>query len=60
MLKNWFLGFIRRDKMANLAEWIEEEADGEEIECAVIGEMGWGDYGSEAIVGYKDQPKGKL
>ena len=46
--------------MPNLAEWIEDEADGDEISCAVIGEMGWGDYGSEDVAGYKDQPKGEI
>ena len=43
-----------------LATQIEEEANGEEIWCAVIGEMGWGDYGSEEVPNYKKQPKGKL
>ncbi len=46
--------------MANLAEWIEEEAAGEPIEGVVIGEMGWGDYGSESVSIYASQPRGKL
>ena len=46
--------------MANLKCWIEEAANGEVIEGVVIGEMGWGDYGSDAVPGYKQSPKGKL
>lgn len=46
--------------MANLIEWIVEEARGEEIEAVVIGEMGWGDYNSENVPGYSDQTKGEV
>jgi hypothetical protein len=49
-----------RDKiMATLESWINEMADGEAIEAVVIGEMGWGDYGSEDVPGYKEQSRGK-
>ena len=46
--------------MANLIEWIEEEANGEEIEGVVIGEMGYGDLNSKIVPKYKKQPKGVL
>lgn len=46
--------------MANLVQWIEEEAAGEEILSLVIGAMGWGDFGSEAVAKYEEQPRGKL
>lgn len=45
--------------MSNLVEWITEMAAEEQIESVVIGEMGWGDYGSEAIPNYSEQPRGK-
>lgn len=41
----------------NLVRWIIEEANGEEIEAVVIGEMGWGDYGYDDVPNYKKQPK---
>ena len=43
--------------MSNLVKWIEEEANGEEIEAVVIGEMGWGSYGSDRIPNYDAIPK---
>ena len=46
--------------MANLVKWIEDEANGEEIEAVVIGDMGWGNYGKEKVPNYDDIPKGKL
>jgi hypothetical protein len=46
--------------MANLKEWIKEEAEGEKIEGVVIGEMGWGDYGKEDVPNYDNIPKGKV
>lgn len=46
--------------MPTLKDWILELADGEEIEAVVIGEMGWGDYGSELVPGYAEQPRGQL
>ncbi len=46
--------------MANLVEWIEEAAEGDTIYGVVIGEMCWGDYGSEDVPGYADCPKGQL
>ena len=42
-----------------VAEYLEETAD-EPILFAVIGEMGWGDYASEAVPNYEKQPKGKV
>lgn len=45
---------------SNLVKWITEEAKGEPIEGVVIGEMGWGDYGSESVPGYSEQPRNKL
>lgn len=44
----------------NLVKWIEEEAMGEPIEAVVIGKMGWGDYGSEDVPRYAEQPRGKV
>lgn len=44
--------------MANLVKWIIEAAAGEPVEAVVIGEMGWGYYGSEDVPGYADQPRG--
>lgn len=46
--------------MANLVEWVEELTQGETIEGVVIGEMGWGDYGSEDVPNYDKQPKGQV
>jgi hypothetical protein len=46
--------------MANLRTWIEEAANGEPIEAVVIGEMGWGDYGSENVPGYESHPRNKV
>ena len=46
--------------MANLKEWLLEQAGDEPIEAVVIGEMGWGDYQSEMIPNYHDMPKGEL
>jgi len=46
--------------MANLKQWILEAAAEEEIEAVVIGEMGWGDYGSEGVKCYNKQPQGKV
>ena len=39
---------------------IEQEAGEEKITGCVIGNMGWGDYGSESIPNYDKIPKGKL
>ena len=46
--------------MANLVDWILHAANGEPVQAVVIGEMGWGDYGSHAVPGYEDMPKGKV
>lgn len=46
--------------MSNLVTWVEEAAEGEEIEAAVIGKMGWGDYESEKVPNYEEHPKGKV
>lgn len=46
--------------MGNLKQWIEYEAKGEEIVGVVIGEMGWGDYGSDAVPEYETHPRGKV
>ena len=46
--------------MANLKKWILEEANDQEIEAVVIGEMGWGNYGSEAVPLYAQSPKGEI
>ena len=43
---------------ANLKDWVLEEANGEQIHAVVIGEMGWGDYGSDAVPNYAEQPRG--
>lgn len=40
--------------MSNLKQWIETLAEEEPIEAVVIGEMGWGDYGSDAVPNYAD------
>lgn len=46
--------------MANLKQWIQEEAGDESVEAVVIGEMGWGDYGSEDVPGYDGKPRGRV
>ena len=46
--------------MANLVFWIEELAGKEPIEAVVIGEMGWGDYNSESVPNYDQQPKNQV
>ena len=46
--------------MVTLKDWITEEADGEPVEAVVIGEMGWGSYGSDRVPGYAEQPRGKV
>lgn len=46
--------------MANLKEWILEEANGETVEAVVIGEMGWGNYGSDGVPNYDQQPRCKV
>ena len=46
--------------MANLVQWLEQSAAGEPIEAVVIGEMGWGDYGSEAVPSYDQQRRGEV
>lgn len=43
--------------MSNLVNWILSEAEGEPIEAVVIGQMGWGDYKSENVPNYDQQPK---
>ena len=46
--------------MSNLVKWIEDYAEGEQIEGVVIGSMGWGDFGSEQVPSYDSIPRGKL
>jgi hypothetical protein len=46
--------------MSKLTEWILKEAEGAEIQGVVIGKFGWGDYGTEEIPNYQEQPRGKL
>lgn len=46
--------------MPTLKQWIEELTDGEPVEWVVIGEMGWGDYKSESVPNYGQQPRGLL
>lgn len=46
--------------MPTLKQWIEELTDGELVEGVVIGEMGWGDYKSESVPNYVQQPRGRL
>lgn len=46
--------------MENFANDIEEAADGESIECVVIGEMGWGEYNHERVPRYEEQPRGQV
>lgn len=43
--------------MPTLKKWIEDMAEGEPVEGVVIGEMGWGDYGSDDVSGYAEMPK---
>lgn len=43
--------------MARLIDWIEKMAEGEPVEAVVIGEMGWGDYGSDRVPNYAACPK---
>jgi hypothetical protein len=50
----------KEENMANFKEDILHAAQGEKIVAVVIGKCGWGDYNSEHIPNYKDQPKGKL
>ena len=45
--------------MSSLVEWIEE-ATSEPVLAVVIGEMGWGDYGSENVPNYNKQPRGRI
>lgn len=45
---------------ACLKDWLMEAANGEAIEAVVLGEMGWGDYGSAAVPNYALQPKGQV
>lgn len=47
-------------EMENLKQWILDTAEGEAIEAVVIGEMGWGNYGHDAVKNYSQMPKGKL
>ena len=46
--------------MANLKDWIEKEAGGQDIIGCVIGETGWGDYKSDFVPGYVDHVRGKV
>lgn len=46
--------------MSNFCNDILDAVNGEAIEYIVIGVMGWGDHGSEAIPGYSNIPKGEL
>lgn len=44
---------------SNLINWITDDLEeGELVESVVIGEMGWGNYGSERVPRYSEQPKG--
>ena len=45
--------------MRTFADHLEEVAN-EPILYAVIGEMGWGDYNSEGVPNYSEQPKNEL
>ena len=45
---------------ARLVDWIKEAGNGQDVEAVVIGEMGWGDYGSDRIPDYAACPKGKV
>jgi len=49
-------------KEGNLKKWILEiaQAQDEEVEAVVIGEMGDGDYGSEGVPHYEAMPRGKI
>lgn len=44
--------------MPTLIKWIEDLSDGQPVEAVVIGEMGWGDYKSETVPNYINQPRG--
>lgn len=46
--------------MPTLKQWIEDMADGQPVEAVVIGEMGWGDYKSEIVPNYVNQPRGTV
>lgn len=46
--------------MENFKEDILEAAEGEKIIGVVIGTLGWGDYKSDAIPQYQDQPRNQL
>lgn len=46
--------------MANLKQWILDEANGHPIIAVVIGEMGWGNYGSAGVPNYDQQPRGTV
>lgn len=46
--------------MANLKQWLLEEAGEEPIEAVVLGEMGWGRYYKEKVPNYDIAPKGKV
>ncbi|MFA5808728.1 MAG: hypothetical protein WC935_00140 [Thermoleophilia bacterium] len=46
--------------MDNLKAWMLEAADEEPILAVVIGEMGWGDYGSDAVPQYQEQRRGEV
>lgn len=46
--------------MPTLRDWILRMADGEPVDGVVIGEMGWGDYGSERVPNYAEQPRDQL
>lgn len=48
------------DEATTLRSWIEEMAGGEPVEAVVIGEMGWGDFHSEIVPGYAEQPRGRV
>lgn len=48
---------MSKDRDSNLVEWIERQADGEPIEAVVIGQLGWGDFGSDKIPQYESQKR---
>ena len=45
---------------STLKDWILKSADGEPVEAVVLGEMGWGDYNSENVPNYEQQPRNKV
>jgi hypothetical protein len=46
--------------MSKVYDDLLAELKGDMCIGVVLGNMGWGDYGSEIVPNYKDMPKGKL